>query len=461
MEFDPRFVWTTLAATVRQVLRHVDPARVAGVSVTALRLGNAFVDADGETIYLGPNCDLRALVSDLAVETLLDEQVIYEITRHWPPMVCAPSRLCWYRAHAPEIHARIRYALSFSDWMVYQLCGVVCSESSSAADLMLLDVGKRRWSTRMAAALGWDAMQLPPLLSPGEVAGTIHARAAAETGLRAGTPVVVGGGDTQCALLGMGVIDDGQIGIVAGSSAPVVMVNDRPTYDPDNNLWIGCHVLPDRWLLEANSGEMGSLHEWALNTFAADLKIQAQQTNQSVYRLFDEGAREAPVGCRGVTGHLGPRRHNLRHVNTGRPAGVLMPFGNAINQNPDRENFLRAFYENCAFALRANVDLLEAVAGRRAASVTLGGGMSRSALLCEILASVLDRPVLAAAVCESSALGAAICAAKGAGLAGSLTEGAARMIGPGTTYEPAADDAAEYEDVYERWVEREEQLEEL
>jgi autoinducer 2 (AI-2) kinase len=376
-------------------------------------------------------------------------------------MVCAPSRLCWYKAHAPEIHARIRYALSFSDWMVHQLCGVACSECSSASDLMMLDVGKRRWSTRMAAALGWDVAQLQPLLPPGEKAGEVHERAAAETGLRVGAPVIVGGGDTQSALLGMGVLDDGQIGIVAGSSAPVALINDQPVYDPDDNLWIGCHVLPDRWLLEANSGEMGSLHQWMIDSFAADLRIHAQQSAQSVYHLYDETAREAPIGCRGVTAHLGPRRHNLRSVNTGRPAGLLLPFGNAINQNPSRENLLRAFYENCAFALRANVELVETAAGRRASSVTLGGGMSRSALLCEILAATLDRPVQAAAVYEASALGAAICAAAGAGLTGSLIEGAAKMIRPGTVYEPDADAVDEYAEFYERWVEREAQLEEM
>jgi autoinducer 2 (AI-2) kinase len=298
------------------------------------------------------------------------------------------------------------------------------------------------------------------LYKSGEVAGTINSEASTQTGLLPGTPVVVGGGDTQCALLGMGVIHDGQIGIVAGSSAPVVMVNNHLVLDPTDNLWIGRHVIPDHWLLEANSNEMGSLHQWMLDIYATDLKILAAQTNQNVFALFDEQARQAPAGCKGVSCHLGPRRHNLRNVNTARPAAVMMPFGDAIRKNPGRENFLRAFYENCAFALRANLEMLEAIADEKTEHVTIGGGMSRSTLLCEILATVLDRPVQAPAIFESSALGAAICAAMGAGLVNSLAEGAALMVQPGAVFEPNEDDAEECQEGYERWVEREEHLEE-
>lgn len=461
MEFNPGHIWSTLSELVRQVLTHIEPAQVAGVSVTALRLGCAFLDAEGHTIYLGPNCDIRALISDLVIESLIDENEIYKITRHWPPMVYAPSRLCWFRAHAPEVHDRIRYTLSFSDWMVTQLCGAICSEPSSAADLMLLDVAEGHWSEKMAAALGREASRFQPLYQSGEVAGVINDNASEQTGLRPGTPVAVGGGDTQCALLGMGVIHGGQIGIVAGSSAPVVLVNDHPVFDPYDHLWIGRHVIPRLWLLEANCSEMGSLHQWMLDTYAADLKILAEQTGQNVYDLFDRQAQQAPPGCKGVSCHLGPRRHNPRKINTARPAAVLMPFGDAIRKNPERENFLRAFYENCAFALRANLEMLEQVAGEKAAGVTIGGGLSRSAFLCEILASVLNRPVHAPAISESSALGAAICAAMGARLINSLEEGAALMVQPGAVFEPQANDMEECQEGYERWLEREEHLEEI
>ncbi len=94
--------------------------------------------------------------------------------------------------------------------------------------------------------------------------GKLTRAAAAHLGLEAGTPVAVGGPDTQCGLLGMGAVEEGQIGVVAGTTTPVQMVLPKPVVDPEMRTWTGLHVLPGVYVLESNAGQTGSTLDWSL-----------------------------------------------------------------------------------------------------------------------------------------------------------------------------------------------------
>ena len=57
---------------------------------------------------------------------------------------------------------------------------------------------------------------LARVIECGEVLGAVTADAAAETGLAEGTPVVVGGGDCQLGMIGVGACEPGQAGVFGG-----------------------------------------------------------------------------------------------------------------------------------------------------------------------------------------------------------------------------------------------------
>ena len=116
--------------------------------------------------------------------------------------------------------------------------------------------------------------------------------AADATGLRAGTPVFAGGGDTQCALLGSDVVAPGRAGAVLGTTTPVMSVLAEPTIDPSGRLWSGCHVLPGRFTLESNSGDTGITWEWLLDLLGAtDLaQVDVHAARHAVARLHARGA---------------------------------------------------------------------------------------------------------------------------------------------------------------------------
>ncbi len=176
------------------------------------------------------------------------------------------------------------------------------------------------------------------------------------------------------------------------------------------------------------------------------------------WAAYDALAEEAPIGALTASAHIGPRPMDLRALNTGRPAALLLPFGETTALGPGRAELMRAYLESCAFAVRAAGDWIDEVAGRDDGPLTLVGGMARSHLFAQILASALRREIVVGPA-EASARGAAACAAVAAGLASDPCALGQREAS--TRVAPDEDDAEDYDDAFERWMEREAQLEEF
>jgi sugar (pentulose or hexulose) kinase len=96
------------------------------------------------------------------------------------------------------------------------------------------------------------------------------------------------------------------------------------------------------------------------------------------------------------------------------PGGILFPFP-TLQLRPTAGELLRAFLSSIAYAVRANVEQLAAVTGRRATEIIIGGGMSRSELLVRFLADIGGLPVRRAVEPQSTGLGCAMLVAVGAG----------------------------------------------
>ncbi|MCB9594938.1 MAG: FGGY-family carbohydrate kinase [Sandaracinaceae bacterium] len=436
-EYAPAELANALDEATLEALAAVDPASVVGVACTGQRIACALLDAAGATLYAGPNGDVRALAG-AALEDL-DDDALYARTGRFPPWIYAPARARWFEANAPELHGRIRHVVGLPGWAAHRLTGEVAVDATVAADLMMLDVASGRRAL-VAGCLPDEAW--PRLAAPTDRLGGVSDAAAARLGLRPGVPVAVGCADTQAALR-LGGADT----LVAGSSAPLLRRVDGPRPDPARRLWLDPTL--DGFCLEANLGEMGTAHRWLEELLALPS-----------FEAFDALARGAAVGARGASAHLGPRAMDLRALSTGRPAGLLLPFGEtSLSAPPGRAEIARSFLESCAFATRAGRAWLDAVAPAPDA-LHLVGGLAQSALLGDVLASVLGVPVRRGPH-DATARGAAACAMVVAGLASDLDDAVARLEREPAVHLPDEELEDAYDDAYERWLEREQQLEEM
>jgi autoinducer 2 (AI-2) kinase len=257
------------------------------------------------------------------------------------------------------------------------------------------------------------------------------------SGAFAGTPVVLTGADTQCGVLGAGTANEGDVGVVAGWSAPVQMVLDRPLLDAKRRTWTGLHVMPDRWVLESNAGDTGRAWDWVCTMLGL--------TPEAASAL----AETAPTGAHDALFVLGRAPMNAAQMTAGVGA-FTFPTPIAMS-SLGRADVLRATLEAAAYAIRANVEQLEEVSARKIPSIRLGGGMSQSAVFGQILASVLERRVEVARSPQTTAVGAAALAFVATGVFASIVEAVAAMTEPREIIEPNARDSAVYEDCYARW----------
>ena len=174
---------------------------------------------------------------------------------------------------------------------------------------------------------------------------------------------------------------------------------------------------------------------------------------------MEEMARSVPLGAEGTLALLGPDLMNMDKLGL-RWGGCLFPLPLSFSQI-NRSHLVRAVLENLCYAIKANYLQLEEISEIGMGAVSLGGGLSRSLCLSQMLADILDKPVLVPQHKEVTALGAAMCAAAGAGLYPSLAEAVMAMKGEQYRFAPDVGNAAEYAEYYQKWRVAARRLEEL
>ena len=186
---------------------------------------------------------------------------------------------------------------------------------------------------------------LPPWVAPTVVVGAVTEAAAAESGLRAGTPVVAGCSDSAVEDYAAGAIRPGQM-IVKLATAGNVNVMTAAAHPHPRTLTYS-HVIPGLWYTVVATNTAASAERWFRDGFCQSEVERAAAGGVSVYDLLHESAKQIPAGAEGLFFHpylLGERAPywdpNLR----GSFVGATMRHGKA--------HFVRALLEGVAYSLR-------------------------------------------------------------------------------------------------------------
>lgn len=451
-EFDAAEAWKTIGKMTKESLKETKCSAkdIVGVAATSQRHGAVFLDKAGEVVYAGPNMDARGVFSQAAVVQKLQE--VCPPTGCWPPLLYSLCRLLYFKQQKPDDYARIRHVLSISDWIVYQLTGEATTDPSQASNTQFMDIRKSAWSPEILEMAEIPENLLPPIMNSGSLAGTVTSAAGKATGLKLGTPVGIGGADTQCALLGSGVTKPGEVCVVAGNTAPIQLVTEKPIVDEDCHLWTGRYLLPKRWVLETNTGTCGSVLTWFARNIIHPADVASSRTDDELYARVEQLADDAKPGSYDTIALLGPQIMDASDMTTVRPAMFLFPQPASPVTIPISLNELaRSLFENICYAVRANLELLKEKAGVTFERCLISGGLSRSKFWQQMLADVTNIEIQRSQVVEASSLGAAICAATAAEIYGSLQEGADKMVNLQPPIRPRSDVHGVYETFFSRW----------
>ena len=301
--------------------------------------------------------------------------------------------LAWLARHEPRVVARAGAVLLPKDALRATLVpgSLPATDRSDASATLLWDVTTDDWSAAAVAATGVDRELLPAVRPSGEVLGTAH--------LAVGeVPVVTGGADTPLALLAAGT-PVAQLNL--GTGAQLLRPGWVPAPVPDPVVH-GYADVSGGWYAMAALQNGGSAWEWVCGVLG-----------MSWTELFTAAAA-TPAGAGGVS---------FRPFLTGERGGIARPSDrggwSGLQPGTTRGDLARAAVEGVVFAVGAAFRLLDVPGGDVPggdAPVVLTGGGARSALVRQLLADVLRRPVRHLPLRSASAIGAAVLAGRGLGL---------------------------------------------
>jgi len=359
--------------------------------------------------------------------------------------ITTPARLRWLARHRPRILGAVGSLGMLSDWIVYRLSGTHVTEPSCGSSSGMFTLSQRRWSQSIPALCGLPPDVLPPVADPGTVVGEVTAAAAGQTGLRAGTPVVAGGADTQLGLLGAGV-GKAEYTVIAGTFWQNTVLLGEPLVDPEARLRTLCHVVPGEWMLEGIGFYCGMSMRWFRDAFCDGEVALACARGVDPYVVMEEAAAKAPPG--GVIAIMSNLMNAKRWVHAS-PSFLQFNLGDPAAGG--RGACVRAIEEAAAFVARGHRDIIGELTGLRFGELVFTGGAAKGRLWPQIMADVLAVPVHVPVVTESSGLGAALCAGFGAGIYASLGELPASLRARSATFEPDPVAAAGYDERYPAW----------
>jgi xylulokinase len=402
-EQDAAVWWTAAQAAIRDVLA---TSGVGGDDVAAVGMAGQM---HGAVLLDRSDAPLRPAIlwNDQRTSQECDEirervgpQRLIELTGNDALTGFTAPKLLWVRNHEPDVWRRVAYVLLPKDYVRLHLTSDHAVDRADGAGTLLYDLAARDWSPEVLAALEIDAAMLPRSAEGPEVTGTVSEGAAETTGLRAGTPVVAGGGDQAANAVGLGAVDPGVIALSLGTSGVVFAATDRPLIEPAGRVHAFCHAVPQRWhLMSVMLSAAGSLR-WFRDALSPGTSFED----------LDRLAAAVPAGSHGVwflpylTGERSPHPDPLAR---GAFIGLTVAHG--------LPHLARAVLEGVAYGLRDGLERMIATGMAAPGQVRASGGGIGSPLWRQILADVLQTEIATGGASEGAAYGAGLLAATGAG----------------------------------------------
>jgi len=440
-EQHPGLWWDASVKSIRQVLAEtgLDPAQVKGIGLTGQMHGLVLLDENGEVLRpallwndqrTGAECD--------EIREKLGKKKLIQITGNDALTGFTAPKILWVKNNEPDIYAKVKHILLPKDYVRFKLTGKYATDRAGGAGTLLFNIKNRTWSTEVVQALGIDPAWLPPTHEGPEVTGHVSEAAAEATGLKAGTPVVGGGGDQAAQAVGVGAVEPGIIALTLGTSGVVFASAAEPFIEPEGRLHAFCHAVPGRWhMMGVMLSAAGSLR-WYRDTLAPDVD-------------FDDllaPAADITPGCEGLlflpylTGERTPHPDPLAR-------GAFV----GLTVRHTQPHLTRAVLEGVSFGLRDSFELMKSSGLTDIKQVRVSGGGAKSPLWRQILADVLNVELVTVNTTEGAAYGAALLAGVGAGVWPDVDTACGSCVTLTGSTVPNAAAVTKYEPVYVQYRE--------
>ncbi len=439
-EQNPQEWWDASVKSIRQAIQQagINGEDVKGVGLTGQMHGLVMMDAAGKV--LRPAIlwnDQRTAEECDEITRLLGFDRLLEICGNKALTGFTAPKILWVRKHEPEIYAKTAHILLPKDYVRYHLTGDYAVDMADGSGMILFDLKKRTWSKEILDKLGIPESWLPKTYEGPEVTGLISQAAAELTGLKAGTPVVGGGGDQAAQAVGVGAVTPGIVALTLGTSGVVFATTPSPLIEPQGRLHAFCHSAPGTWhFMGVMLSAAGSLR-WYRDTLAPGMN----------YDDLLAPATQVPAGSEGLlflpylTGERTPHPDPLAR-------GAFV----GLTVRHTKAHMTRSVIEGVSFGLRDSMELIKSAGLGKIEQVRVSGGGARSPLWRQMLSDVMNSELVTVNTTEGAAFGAALLAGVGVGTWKTVEESCSATIKTleKTTANPGA--VKIYEDYYQQYT---------
>lgn len=438
---DPEQWWSTTVANISTVSGRNPGATVSAVAVGAQMHGVVPIDAGGNPLahQVGIWSDKRSAAEVARFLARPDAARLGHVAGNVPLPAWAGFKMAWSRSEQPEVYQQARAFLVVKDFLNLRLCGEVATDPSEASGTFLADAATGQWSPELIDALGLDAHLLPPIVDCATVIGAVRPDVARATGLRAGAPVVAGGGDMLCQLLAAGVTRPGRVAEVAGTGSIVASYAENASHD---ERVMSLRTVSGGWVNFGIGDGAGSCLPWLAGLLPGAPSRELGGRGQD-YSSIDTAAGAVPAGSDGLL--FFPYLLGERTLGSASSRASFI----GLTLQHGRAHLARAVMEGICFENRRALDLLVAPGGTTVLRCT--GGGSRSALWNQVRADVYERPVRALTTTEGGIQGAALLGAVGAGWYANAAEAADRLVRLSGDWEPQLEAVEAYRASYAKF----------
>ena len=441
----PDDLWNRVSGAIKDAVSAIDdPGKIKGISVTGFACDGVPIDEKGEWIYPFISWhDSRTIEQFEWLEKNHRFEDIYLINGQKPWNLNTIFRNLWVKQHLPEIYKKIYKWLLIEDYINFKLCGIIATDYSLASTTLMFDQKNLEWSKTLFNLFDIRMDIYPDPKPTGTYLGEVDQKAAKVTGLKQGTPVVLGGLD---GLLGVyaaaGDQSDSLVGVV-GTYEHYHKCLEKPILRKEgleSTIICQAHVIKDKYDIYGVAVSSGVL-EWFKDNLAAQEDREAKESGRNIWEILMEKAGNVSMGSGGIfmlTDIFGSTCPIQDNYSRGAFIGLTL--------SHTRSDMARAVMEGIVYELRRTMEDISEVSP---AIWKMVGGAAASKVWPQIVADTTHLPVAIPSTTEAASCGAAILAGVGSGVFPDSETGYQNLIGAVTALEPNAANGKRYDELFQ------------
>lgn len=430
-EQNPIDWYNAACQNIRTVLQGVNAEEVECICFDAATHTAVLMDENGD-----PVCDAVYWTDTRSVKEkkYLAENFgneIFQKCKHNVDTIWSLPEILYVKNAFPDVYARVKKVTFAKDFVRGKFTGDFVTDFIEAQGSMLFDFDKKEWDEHLLSLVGLTAENMPEVVNPLKRVGQVCDKAALDTGLKVGTPVICGATDTVMEVFAAGGVKKGDMTLKLATAGRICVVSDE--YYPDKNIVNYSHLKNSMYYPGSATKSCAASLRWFRDTFGGS------------FEEFSAAAEEIPVGSDGLIFHPYLMGELTPHANP-----MLRGSFIGVSAGHTKAHFARAVMEGVAMSLLDCKTYLEQRGVKIGGSAYIIGGGAKSKIWRQIVADALHLTLVQTENNDSS-FGSAMCAGIAAGFFADFDEASRSCQKVVGATEPIPENTEKYAKIFKKY----------